>query len=35
MLMLKSKELREQRAKLIADSRAALTGEITPEVREK
>src|SRR4051794_26740447 len=36
MLMLKSKELREKRAKLIADSREALNGkELTAEVRSK
>lgn len=36
MLMLKSKELREKRAKLIADSREALNGkELTAEVRAK
>jgi HK97 family phage major capsid protein len=36
MLKLKSKELREQRAKLIADSREALNGkELTAEVRTK
>jgi HK97 family phage major capsid protein len=35
MHMLKSRELRTQRAKLIADSREALKGEITAEVRAK
>jgi HK97 family phage major capsid protein len=33
MLMLKSKEMREKRAKLIADSRALLNGDLTPEIR--
>jgi HK97 family phage major capsid protein len=33
MLMLKSKELREKRAKLVADCRALMAGELTPEVR--
>jgi HK97 family phage major capsid protein len=35
MLMLKSKELREQRAKLIADCRALMAGELTTEIRAK
>jgi HK97 family phage major capsid protein len=35
MLMLKSKELREKRAKLIADCRALMAGELTTEIRAK
>jgi HK97 family phage major capsid protein len=35
MLMLKSKELREQRAKLVTDCRALMNGELTEEVRTK
>lgn len=35
MLMLKSKELREQRGKLVSDCRALMNGELTEEVRAK